>query len=92
MDSKSEENQEKYDTFLRMLEEIKIENIIEIEKEQQIINKKIPFKVKYSGNIIIGIAIARIISPPDSKVAISILIIKKKFPNILIKAFIFYLL
>ena len=50
MDSKSEENQEKYDTFLRMLEEIKIEDIIEIEKEQQIINKKIPFKVRYSGN------------------------------------------
>lgn len=50
MDSKSEENQEKYDTFLRMLKEIKIEDIIEIEKEQQIINKKIPFKVRYSGN------------------------------------------
>ena len=50
LDSKSEENQEKYDTFLRMLEEIKIEDIIEIEKEQQIINKKIPFKVRYSGN------------------------------------------
>ena len=50
LDSKSEENQEKYETFLRMLEEIKIEDIIEIEKEQQIINKKIPFKVRYSGN------------------------------------------
>ena len=50
LDSKSEENQEKYETFLRMLKEIKIEDIIEIEKEQQIINKKIPFKVRYSGN------------------------------------------
>ena len=50
LDSKSEENQEKYETFLRMLEEIQIEDIIEIEKEQQVINKKIPFKVRYSGN------------------------------------------
>ena len=32
LDSKSEENQEKYETFLRMLEEIQIEDIIEIEK------------------------------------------------------------
>lgn len=50
LDSKSEENQEKYETFLRMLDEIKIDDIVKIEKEQQIINKKIPFKVRYSGN------------------------------------------
>lgn len=50
LDSKSEENQEKYETFIRMLEEIKIEDIERIEKEQQAINKKIPFKVRYSGN------------------------------------------
>ena len=50
LDSKSEENQEKYETFLRMLDEVKIEDIEKIEQEQQIINKKIPFKVRYSGN------------------------------------------
>ena len=50
LDSENEENQEKYETFLRMLNEVKIEDIEEIEKEQQIINKKIPFKVRYSGN------------------------------------------
>ena len=50
LDSKSEENQEKYATFLRMLNEVKIEDIEKIEKEQQTINKKIPFKVRYSGN------------------------------------------
>ena len=33
-----------------MLEEVKIEEIEKIEKEQQTINKKIPFKVRYSGN------------------------------------------
>ena len=33
-----------------MIDEVKIEEIEKIEKEQQIINKKIPFKVRYSGN------------------------------------------
>lgn len=50
LDSKSEENEEKYNTFLRMLEEVKISDIEKIEQEQQKINKKIPFKVRYSGN------------------------------------------
>ena len=50
LDSQSGENQEKYETFLRMIDEMKIEDITEVEKEQQIINKKIPFKVRYSGN------------------------------------------
>ena len=48
--SEIEENEEKYATFLRMLNEVKIEDIEKIEKEQQAINKKIPFKVRYSGN------------------------------------------
>ena len=50
LDSENEENQEKYETFLRMIDEVKIEEIEKIEKEQQTINKKIPFKVRYSGN------------------------------------------
>ena len=50
LDSKSEENEEKHETFLRMLKEVKIEDIEKIEQEQQIINKKIPFKVRYTGN------------------------------------------
>jgi len=50
LDSKNEENQEKHETFLKMLKEVKIEDIEKIEEEQQIINKKIPFKVRYSGN------------------------------------------
>ena len=50
LDSKSEENEEEHTTFLRMLKEVKIEDIEKIEQEQQIINKKIPFKVRYSGN------------------------------------------
>ena len=50
LSSKTEEEQEKHETFLRMLKEVKIEDIENIEKEQQAINKKIPFKVRYSGN------------------------------------------
>lgn len=49
-DSKDEQYQEKYNTFLRMLSELKIEEIEKIEQEQQLINKRIPFKVRYSGN------------------------------------------
>ena len=49
-DTKEEGEQQKYLTFLRMLNEVKIEDIEKIEKEQQAINKKIPFKVRYSGN------------------------------------------
>lgn len=50
LDAKTEENVEKHETFLRMLKEVKIEDIEKIEAEQQAINKKIPFKVRYSGN------------------------------------------
>jgi len=50
LDSQNEENEEKHETFLRMLKEVKIEDIEKIEAEQQLINKKIPFKVRYSGN------------------------------------------
>lgn len=49
-ESSDEESQAKYATFLNMLNEVKIEDIEKIEKEQQVINKKIPFKVRYSGN------------------------------------------
>ena len=50
LEPNSEEEQEKHETFLRMLDEVKIEDIEKIEQEQQMINKKIPFKVRYSGN------------------------------------------
>ena len=48
--SEDEDEQQKYATFLRMLDEVKIEEIEKVEQEQQLINKKIPFKVRYSGN------------------------------------------
>ena len=50
LDSKSEENLMKHTTFLKMLKEVEIDEIEKIEKEQENLNKKIPFKVKYESN------------------------------------------
>ncbi len=50
LDNKKEENILKYTTFLNMLKQIKIEDIEKVEKEQENLNKKIPFKVKFEGN------------------------------------------
>lgn len=44
------QNEEKCETFKKMLREVKIEEIEKIEQDQQNLNKKIPFKVRYPGN------------------------------------------
>ena len=44
------QNEEKCETFKRMLKEVKIEEIEKIEEDQQNLNKKIPFRVRYPGN------------------------------------------
>lgn len=50
LDSKKEENIIKHTTFLNMLKQIQTEDIEKVEKEQENLNKKIPFKVKFEGN------------------------------------------
>lgn len=50
LDNKNEENFIKHTTFLNMLKNVKIEDIEKIEEEQNKLNKKIPFKVKFEGN------------------------------------------
>lgn len=50
LDSKSEENIIKHTTFLNMLNKFSIEEVEKIEKEQENLTKKIPFKVKYQNN------------------------------------------
>lgn len=50
LDSKSEENILKYTNFLKMLKEVEIAKIEEIEKEQKGLQKRNPFLVKYKGN------------------------------------------
>ena len=50
LDSKSEKNAMKYNTFLRMLKELRIEDVEKVQEEQANLNRLIPFKVKYEGN------------------------------------------
>ena len=50
LDSQSEENILKYTTFLNMLKSFNIDEVEKIAEEQEKLNKKIPFKVKYENN------------------------------------------
>ena len=50
LEPKTDEEVELHEKFLEMLKEVKIEDIEKIEEEQQILNKKIPFKIRYPGN------------------------------------------
>ena len=50
LDPKTEDEMELHETFMKMLKEITIEDIEKIEEQQQILNKKIPFKIRYPGN------------------------------------------
>ena len=52
LDSKSEENIEKFATFMKMVTTLDKSRIEEISKEQEILNEKIPFEVKYPNNYI----------------------------------------
>ena len=50
LDNKNEENILRHTTFLNMLRQIQTTDIEKIEKEQNNLNKEIPFKVKFEGN------------------------------------------
>ena len=50
LDSENEDNVLRYAKFLNMLKQFKIADVEKIEKEQSLLNKKIPFKVKFEGN------------------------------------------
>ena len=45
-----EDNMEKYYTFLKILKKVDIEEIKKVEKEQELLAKNIPFKVRFNGN------------------------------------------
>ena len=49
-DNEKEENILKYTTFLNMLKNFNIEDVENVEKEQNNLNREIPFKIKYQGN------------------------------------------
>jgi len=50
IDSTNEENVEKYYAFLNMLRKVEIEEIKKVGKEQVLLSKNIPFRVRYNGN------------------------------------------
>ena len=50
LDNKSEKNIVRHTKFLSMLNQLRIEDIEKVEKEQENLNKKIPFKIKYENN------------------------------------------
>ena len=50
LDDQNEENYIKHTMFLKMLNDVNIDEIEKVEKEQANLNKKIPFKVKFDGN------------------------------------------
>lgn len=52
LDSKSEENVEKFATFLNMLNNTQLEEIENLEKEQERLQTQLPYEVKYTNNFI----------------------------------------
>ena len=50
LDAEDEKNFIKHTTFLRMLKELRVEEVEKVQEEQTKLNKKIPFKVKFEGN------------------------------------------
>ena len=47
-----EENIDKYLTFIKMLENLSLDKLKEIEKEQEILKEKVPFEIKYKENFV----------------------------------------
>ena len=52
LDTKSEENIERFATFLAMLDGMKEEEIVELEEEQEKLKQILPYEIKYSHNYI----------------------------------------
>ncbi len=52
MNSESEETIEQYTTFLNMLNNFDIEKVKQLEEEQKMLNKYIPYEIKYKNNYI----------------------------------------
>lgn len=50
MELNGEENLEEYTTFLNMLNQLNIDKIKDIEKEQKSLNAQIPYEIKYKNN------------------------------------------
>ena len=88
LDSKNEENALKHTTFLNMLKSVQIEKIEEIEKEQEMLAKNIPFKVKFKSNYMWQIYYSKntdkyfmLVPTEDSEYEAFFYLLKKKIEN-----------
>lgn len=88
LDSKNEDNILKYTTFLNMLKNVDIGEIEQIAKEQENLNKNIPFKVKFHGNYLWQIYYSEntdkyfmIVPTEDTDYSTFFYLLKKKIEN-----------
>ena len=88
LDSYNEESLEKYYTFLNMIKKVEIEDIKKVEKEQALLAKSIPFKVRYNGNYLWSIFYSditkryfMIVPTENTNYATFFYLLKKKIEN-----------
>ena len=88
LDNEKEENILKYTTFLNMLKNFNIEDVENVEKEQNNLNREIPFKIKYQGNYLWQIYYSEntdkyfmIVPTEDTDYSTFFYILKKKIEN-----------
>ena len=88
LDSEQEANASKYATFLKMLKKVEILDVEKIEKEQEMLSKEIPFKVKFNGNYLWQIYYSEntdryfmLVPTEDSDYSTFFYLLKKKIEN-----------
>lgn len=88
LDNKNEQNLINYTKFLEMLKKVKISQIEAVEKEQEMLSKALPFKVKYMGNYLWQIYYSEIsnkyfmlVPIEDSDYSTFFYLLKKKIEN-----------
>ena len=88
LDNEKEENILKDTTFLNMLKNFNIEDVENVEKEQNNLNREIPFKIKYQGNYLWQIYYSEntdkyfmIVPTEDTDYSTFFYILKKKIEN-----------
>ena len=88
LDNENPENISKYTKFLEMLNKVTIRQIEEVEEEQKKLTKRLPFKVKYTGNYLWQIYYSEtsnkyfmIVPTEDSDYSTFFYLLKKKIEN-----------
>ena len=88
LDSKDKENIMRHTTFLGMLKKVELSEIKKIEEEQELLSKKIPFKVKYNRNYLWQIYYSEfanryfmLVPTEDTEYSTFFYLLKKKIEN-----------